>query len=174
MNLPNKISFARILFVPAFIITVVYNVKHIPLGIFSLCMISDALDGLVARLSKSKTRLGTFLDPAGDKLLLISAFMIYAIKGVIPWWLTIVILMRDILIVHGWLFLYLVFNITKVSPSALGKSTTFMQMLTVLCILVKGYIPIEQYLIYLYYLTGLVTILSGFDYLRTSIKGVQE
>lgn len=169
MNLANKISIARIILIPFFIAAIVYSNMTIALVLFVLAMISDGVDGFIARTLKQKTKLGTILDPMADKLLLISAYICLSLVNTIPQhlkmppYVPIVVISRDAIIVLGSMTIYLITGDIKVSPSIIGKVTTFFQMLTIISILARfGY----SYVIW--NITVLLTIVSGIDYV---IKG---
>ncbi|MFC1566553.1 CDP-alcohol phosphatidyltransferase family protein [bacterium] len=174
INWPNRISLLRIILVPVFIIAIINELIYLPIFIFAVCMFSDALDGFLARRFNQKTRIGTFLDPAGDKLLLISAYITLAVVQKIPWWVTIIVLSRDLFIVTGWLLIYFITDSSTVTPRILSKITTFFQMVTVLLVLFSRYSIVNGILIYLYYFTVFITILSGLDYLYTSFSNFKK
>ena len=136
MNLANKISIARIILTPFFIAAIVYSRMDIALILFMLAVISDAADGLIARTLKQKTKLGTMLDPMADKLLILSAYICLAMANTIPAhlklppYVPIIVISRDAIIVLGSIIVYFITGNLKVSPSALGKITTFFQEIT--------------------------------------------
>lgn len=168
MNLANKLTILRILLTPLFIITLLnppstYN--FVPLLIFIFAIFTDLLDGFVARTKRQKTSLGTFLDPAADKLLLTSAFITLAYKHIIPLWVMIIVFSRDIIIVSGWLLIYIFTGQKNIVSSNLGKLTTFTQMLTIFAVLIN--FPYAWIL----WLTAVAfTIASGIDY---TIRGLR-
>ncbi|MEE8360433.1 MAG: CDP-alcohol phosphatidyltransferase family protein, partial [Candidatus Omnitrophota bacterium] len=84
MNLANKISITRIILVPFFIAAVVYSKFTLALAIFIICIISDALDGYIARTRSQQTKLGSILDPMADKLLLVSGFVSLSMISDLP------------------------------------------------------------------------------------------
>lgn len=169
INLANKISITRIILIPFFIAAIVYGRNAIAILVFALAVISDGLDGLIARTFNQKTALGTILDPVADKLLLMSAYIGLALAPSIPGhmrmppYVPIVVISRDVMIVIGSIIVYFLKGDLKVSPSALGKITTFFQMITIVSVLSEfGFSYI------LWNLTVVLTVASGFDYL---IKG---
>ena len=169
LNLANKISLARIILIPFFIAAIVYSKLEIALSIFTLAVISDAADGFIARTLKQKTKLGTILDPVADKLLLVSAYICLSLAGTIPAglklppYVPIIVISRDAIIILGSVIVYVVTSDLKVSPSAVGKVTTFFQMITIVSILVQF-----KYSFVVWNLAVLFTILSGVDYV---VKG---
>lgn len=166
MNLANKISIARIISIPLFISAIVYSRMDIALIIFSLAIISDGLDGFIARTFKQKTRLGTILDPMADKLLLVSAYICFAMAKNIPPYLRlppyvpIIIISRDVIIVLGSIVVQLMTGDLKIKPSIIGKVTTFFQMITIVSILVKF-----RYSYIIWDIAVTLTVISGIDYI---------
>ena len=169
LNLANKITMARIISIPFFIAAVVYSKLNIALFIFILAIISDAADGFIARTLKQKTALGTMLDPVADKLLLLSAYICLSLAGSIPpdlklpAYVPIIVISRDVIIVLGSVIVYVVTNNLRVAPSAIGKMTTFFQMVTIVSILIQF-----KYSFVVWNIAVLFTIISGVDYV---IKG---
>ncbi|MFA6320899.1 MAG: CDP-alcohol phosphatidyltransferase family protein [Candidatus Omnitrophota bacterium] len=169
LNLANRITILRIILIPFFVAAVVYSHLEIALVIFIIAVISDAADGFIARALKQKTALGTILDPVADKLLLLSAYICLSVAGSIPAdlklppYVPIIVISRDVIIVLGSVMVYVVTNNLKISPSSIGKITTFFQMITILSILLQF-----KYSFLIWNLTVLFTIISGIDYV---IKG---
>lgn len=169
MNLANKISITRIMLIPFFISSVVYNRLDIALAFFAAAIISDGLDGFIARTCNQKTQLGTIIDPIADKLLLMSAYiclsMVKAVpEGIrLPPYVPIIVISRDAIIVLGSVVVYLVTGRLDVSPSGIGKITTFFQMITIISILV-----LFKYSYIIWNIAVGLTIISGIDYI---IKG---
>lgn len=166
LNIPNTLTIARILVIPVFITSIVYKRYNYSLYLFVFAALTDLLDGLLARMTNQKTALGTFLDPLADKFLLVTSFIVLTIYGWIPKWLTITVISRDIIIVTGWLILYLASGISKVDPSILGKTTIWMQSVLV------AYILLDINLLFLpeipralFFLTAAITIISGLQYI---------
>lgn len=165
LNLANKITLARIICIPFFIAAIVYSKLEIALFIFMLAVISDAADGFIARSLKQKTELGTILDPVADKLLLLSAYISLAVANSIPPdlrlppYVPIIVIFRDVVIVLGSVMVHVITGDLKVAPSALGKVTTFFQMITIVSILLQF-----KYSFVVWNVTVLFTIFSGVDY----------
>jgi phosphatidylserine synthase len=84
MNLPNSITLIRVVLIPFFINLMIYGYYRAALAVFVVACITDALDGMIARLMKSKTDLGAFLDPMADKLLIVSAFVTLVLLKMLP------------------------------------------------------------------------------------------
>jgi cardiolipin synthase len=165
MNLANKISIARIISIPFFIAAIVYSRMDLALLVFILAVVSDGVDGFVARTLKQKTQLGTILDPIADKMLLMSAYICFSVASNIPGhlrlppYVPIVVISRDVMIVLGSVIIYLIKGDIKVSPSILGKVTTFFQMITIVCILVQF-----RHSLLVWNIAVVLTVISGIDY----------
>ena len=172
-NLANKLSIFRILLIPPFVATIMYYaperdfLRLFAIGIFFLAIFSDALDGYIARVRGERSEMGTFLDPLADKLLLITVFICLSIVKTLPArfklapWVVIIVISRDAIIVLGSAIIYMVKGKIKIAPTILGKITTFMQMTTVLALLLQ----LRIFTLVLYVMI-LFTILSGLDYIR--------
>lgn len=167
MTLPNLITSIRIILVPIFVIYLINDKITEALVVFILAGLSDAADGFIARLFDQKSKLGSYLDPLADKILLVAAFIVLAVMDLIPPWLTVVVISRDVLILLGVLILFLNGTDFNVRPSFLSKLTTCIQIGTVFMILSKGYIQFFSHMdIYAFWLTGILTISSGLHYMR--------
>lgn len=114
-TVPNFLTLLRILAVPVFIIFFKKNIS-IAAVIFFFAIITDVIDGIVARLARSRSVLGTMLDPLADKLLIDTAFILFAFTDMIPDWIAIVIISRDILLIIGWLLVYIITHNMKSCP----------------------------------------------------------
>ncbi len=178
-TLANQLTLFRILLVPIFIFFILCRKTNFAFFTFILAGITDGLDGLVARIWKQKTPLGTLLDPMADKLLLVSSFLILSFPSIsypntIPIWLTIFVIGRDVLIGTSALYIYLTRNIKTFNPSVLGKISTIFQILTVLFVLLSNYLFKRTiYLKGFYIMTLFFTILSGLHYLYIAFKLVK-
>jgi cardiolipin synthase (CMP-forming) len=135
-TVPNQLTFLRMAFLPFFIIAIKYERYTIALGILILAGLSDGLDGLFARNLNQRTPLGAYLDPLADKLLLSSSYFVLALKGKIGWWLAILVLGRDALLLIACAVILLVVGYRPFPPSIWGKATTFFEILLIVMVLV--------------------------------------
>ncbi len=174
MNLANKITILRVLLTPFFVGLVLYYkpdqdyLRYIALCVFSIAVLTDALDGFLARFLKQKTTLGTIMDPIADKLLLITAFIsltVWDASVKLPLWLPIIVVSRDIIIVIGVLVIFLLHSDIKISPSPLGKITTFTQMSAIISVLM-----LWDHSEYVWNTAVVFTALSGIDYIYRGTK----
>ena len=173
----NQLTILRMVFVPCFVMLLIYGHPSAALLIFFLAGVTDALDGLLARALKQKTVLGSFLDPIADKLLLTAAFITLTIPWLrvvlhIPAWLTILVISRDVLIAVAALIIHLQTGYSRFPPSFLGKCTTALQLLTIGdCLLANQWpnigTPLFQPLVYV---TLLLTVSSGLHYFYRAVK----
>jgi len=178
VNVPNVLTLLRIVAIPIFLILLVDFRYREALGVFVAAGVTDALDGAIARLTHTKTTLGAYLDPAADKLLLMSAFVALAFMRQVPGWLLVVVLSRDIIQVVGY---FLLFTMTQhameVRPSVAGKLSTFLQLSAVALVLVSlvyphAVPPVAETTLFL--LTGLVTASAGIQYMIRGLLWLQR
>lgn len=173
LNIPNLITLARILLTPLFIIFLIQKRYQPALGIFVLAGLSDLADGLIARRWGQKTPLGTFLDPLADKLLMGSSFITLSISYLIPPWLTVIVLSKDLVLVFGVTLFKLVHLPVVVQPSLAGKLCTTTQVVTVLLVLVAQSWPLSPAVLQvMFWLTGGITALSGIHYVLQALWGL--
>ena len=173
VNLPNTITVIRILLVPLFVIYLQKHLFLLSLIVFTVAAISDGLDGLFARFFNQRTSLGAYLDPIADKMLLASAFVTLAIQEIIPFWLSVVVISRDILILTGVLICTMADIKVKIQPSIISKFTTVAQLLTVfVSILYQIISPTlsANWTNALYGVTTIFTITSGLHYIYMGLN----
>jgi cardiolipin synthase len=173
MNLPNYITLFRVILIPFFINLMIYGYYRVALLVFVVAGITDALDGMIARLTGKKTELGAFLDPMADKLLLLSAFVTLVLLGKLPVWLVIIVVSRDAILVMGGLIIYVMTHTLKIQPTFIGKLTTVMQLVVVaLSLVLMNHETGMEFLTILQWTTAGVTIISGAQYVLRGIRMV--
>jgi cardiolipin synthase len=175
VNIANKISTFRILSVPFFIACLVYYapekeyLKNLALGIFILGVISDGLDGYIARKAKMQSKAGLILDPLGDKLLLMSAFIFLSpvcrLGLTFPLWVSFIVISRDLIIIMGAVVISMVKQSLDVHPTKWGKLTTTFQMLSVTCVLLQWKLAML-----IWWPAVIFTVISGVDYVKRGFK----
>jgi cardiolipin synthase len=136
LTVPNELTFLRLAFLPLFIIAIQYDRYAWALGILVAGGLSDALDGWLARQLNQKTALGAYLDPIADKLLMSSSYFVLALKGKIGWWLAILVLGRDVLLLIACAVILLTVGYRPFPPSIWGKLTTFFEIFLIVLVLV--------------------------------------
>jgi cardiolipin synthase (CMP-forming) len=181
VNLPNKLSLARLLLTPVFVVSVIYYsqistvLANLPLIIFLIAILTDALDGFIARKYKQITSFGILLDPLADKFLLIVAFITLSFVSAgpphfrIPPWVLIIVLTRDLFILIGAAVIYMVFGYMEFKPSIWGKAATLFQMLTIFAVLISF-----SYSYVIWTLAAGFTVVSGAHYLLRTNRIVND
>lgn len=134
--IPNALTFLRILLVIPFAVALLGEKYRLALLVFVIAAITDAFDGFLARHFDWRTRLGAIADPLADKALLITSYLMLTLTGVLPLWLFLVVLGRDILIVSGGLAFHYGVGSFEMQPSMPGKFNTLVQILVVLAIII--------------------------------------
>lgn len=166
MNIPNSLTILRIFLVPVYIGLLVYGHFQQALFVLFVAGVTDALDGTIARRANQRTQLGAFLDPLADKLLLTSGFITLSTIHLIPSWVTIVVVSRDVMLLLGTAVAKLTDTPVDISPTFLGKGTTFLQLSYVLLVIFLSSRQLNLALIHPL-LFGMVafTLMSGSHYL---------
>jgi len=178
LNLPNYLTLIRIAAIPFFLVLLFSRLYNYALLVFLIGGITDALDGPVARFTNQRTRLGAYLDPLADKLLIMSSLVVLTFIDSVPAWLTILVLSRDVIVTLGYGAIYFVVEERmEIQPSTLGKINTFLLLLTITIVLVSLYDPnmIPSPLpSYLFLLSAVTTIISGLQYVYRGLVWFQE
>jgi cardiolipin synthase len=172
----NQLTILRIVFVPVFIILLAYHEVGWALSTFVAAGVTDVLDGIIARRFRQKTSIGAVLDPLADKLLMISSIVLLSLPqmefvNIIPRWLMILIIFRDVFILLVSAIIVLMLGWRPFTPSPYGKASTVLQVLTVLAVLyVNWKHVVVPELNILFYMTGLMTAISGLHYLVRTLR----
>jgi cardiolipin synthase len=172
INLPNSLTVLRILLVPVFVGLLLYGHYDAALITLLIAALTDILDGMVARITDQRTRLGEYLDPLADKLMLMSAIITLSVLNFIPLWAVIVVVSRDAILLAGTLIANLTETNINISPTALGKGTTFAQICYVIAVMLHVTGKVPDFLVdpFLWVMVAL-TMGSGVHYL---FRGVQH
>ncbi len=180
MGYANRLTILRIILIPPFIITILNHrsgsdgLRFMALGIFSLAVFTDFLDGFIARVRKERTELGSYLDPIADKLLLATAFILLTISkslpSSIPLWVPTAVIAHILILFFGTIILVRSGSL-KMRPTLLGKCTTSFQMATVIATLLG--LPFNLLMV-IWIITVSITALSIFDYTFKATKILSE
>lgn len=165
-DIPNLISIARILLVLPLFWLLLDRRYEWALMLYVIAALSDGLDGWLARRYGWRSRLGALLDPIGDKLMQLCAYLVLAGQGLLPWWLSALVLGRDGVIVTGaWLYHRLV-GCYEIAASPLSKLNTVLQMLLPVWLLAQSVydFPAAGLTPWLIGLVAVSTLISGLDY----------
>src|SRR5579862_6054484 len=166
-TVPNQITLLRLGILPFFLILIAYEHYRWALLILVLAGCSDGIDGLLARKLNQKSAVGAYLDPIADKLLLCSSFVILAMEKQIAWWLTIMVLSRDIMMLIVAAVIILISGYRPFPPSLLGKATTFFQIVLVFAAILAAAYPypsLPEINRLLAFFVAAITTVSGFHY----------
>ncbi|MBU2055803.1 MAG: CDP-alcohol phosphatidyltransferase family protein [Proteobacteria bacterium] len=173
MNIPNILTLLRILMVPVIVILLIQESFLKALIVFMAAGLTDILDGFLARVLHQQTVLGSYLDPIADKALLVSSFVTLSVLHVIPGWLAVLVISRDLFILLGISVLSIMSISVEIRPAFVSKVTTALQLITVLLSLSALCLPggiREIWLLPLYWVTAFFTIVSGLNYMARGMK----
>ena len=179
LTLSNKISLGRIFCIPplVFCITQVQHndqYRYVCLLIVFIIGLTDVLDGYLARKRNEMTRLGRYLDPFADKLVLVISCIILSSDRIwpeprFPNWIPAIIVSRDILLVCGTVALLIITGRVNCQPTILGKASTCLQIVAVITVLIGNHIPIPA-LTVIWRITIAFTFVSGLFYMYRGVK----
>lgn len=128
MNLPNLITLARLVAVPAIVVLIVKDAYAAAFWLFLAAGVSDALDGILAKRFGMETVLGSYLDPIADKALLMSTYVALAVDGHLPLWLAVLVVFRDVVIIGGAILYETLTGRLEMRPLMVSKVNTAMQI----------------------------------------------
>jgi cardiolipin synthase len=169
----------RICLVPLLVMAVLQRRFPLAFGIFLIAAVTDAMDGLLARMLRQHTRLGQYLDPIADKLLLSSLFLVFTSMGILEPYIAVIVFGRDIgmLLVAG--ILYKTTSVRDFHPTFLGKANSFSQVVAVGVVLLSlipdqpwGMAGIATARAVALNTTILLTVASGFHYALVASKRI--
>ncbi len=168
--IPNSLTIMRLILIAPFLFCLYHHRYDSAFFIFIAAGLSDGLDGWLARHYGWQSALGSMLDPVADKLLVMASFISLALLSVLPWWLVLLVILRDISISFGALawFSFIKKQI-DFEPTKLSKlNTTFQLMLVTVCLLELAYFQFPRYIVQgLIVLTTITTSATFFDYVWT-------
>jgi cardiolipin synthase (CMP-forming) len=184
MTLANKITIARILLIPVFVLFAVYYGRSVEegapqewqrwmaVGVFLLAAVTDFLDGWVARHWEGRSRLGAVLDPIADKGLLLAAIITLTLSKwtyAFPLWFPVLVIARDAVILTGCMVVKHLNGHLDVRPSWTGKTATAMQMVALAWVMLQW-----PHHIYSVYAAGFFTLISGLGYLGHGLAQIRH
>ncbi|MBI1846873.1 MAG: CDP-diacylglycerol--glycerol-3-phosphate 3-phosphatidyltransferase [Candidatus Rokubacteria bacterium] len=173
MGLANWLTVLRILLIPVIVSLLLYRKPGLALVVFALAALTDLLDGWVARSRRIQSRLGAFLDPLADKLLLTATFLTLTHLRLLPKALTIVVISRDLTLVFGSVLIHIMGGRLHPRPTWAGKAATFFQILAVLSGLTARYVRMPGTQTVLFWVAAAFTIVSGLQYLVQGMRYLQ-
>ncbi len=172
MSLPNLITILRILLVPVAVWLVISEQFGAALAVFALAGLSDGVDGYLARRWNARTELGGYLDPLADKALLVSLYIVLGVEHIIPAWLVILVVSRDLLIVSAVLLSWVLDKPVAIAPMMTSKVNTTMQILFVIVVLGMLALGMRSELLWMSGMAAVagLTVASGALYLREWLR----
>ena len=132
INIANALTAIRVLLVPLFAHLLISGRIRLALAVFTACGLTDGLDGVLARWLRQRTIVGYYLDPIADKLLMATSFIVLAYVKIIPEWLTILVISRDLFILVGSVLILLLLEKGEIRATFLSKLNTAVQIITVI------------------------------------------
>jgi len=193
LSQPNQITIVRILLIVPFIICMLKInqpdtgrlMRYSALAVFMVMCVSDVLDGYLARIKKQATRLGSFLDPMADKLLITCACVLLAssktaVDGfILPPTVVVLIIGKDVLLLLGFIIVYLITSRVRIVPVFAGKLATFLQLSMVTAVLIApelcAFTGLWFYFMkLLWWSAAAAAVLAGFVYIRSGIRYIEE
>ena len=142
---PNLLTLLRLFIIPFLVINILNGHWLLAFALFMLAGLSDALDGLVARALSQHTRLGQYLDPIADKLLLSTLFLVLTHVGEIPRYVTVLVFSRDLGILLISTLLFATNTLRDFRPSIFGKLNTFVQIIAVVGVMTSHVFPARHF-----------------------------
>jgi cardiolipin synthase len=173
LSIPNLITLGRILLVPIVVWAIATpGAMWIAFVLFLVAGVSDAVDGYLAKRFAMTTELGAYLDPLADKALIVSIYLTLGINNLIPRWLVILVVSRDILIVGGIMLSWVIGNPLKIKPLLVSKLNTVAQILFACVVLGSlGFaIPADTLTLVLMGVVAVLTLLSVAAYLAEWVR----
>jgi cardiolipin synthase len=177
LTLPNGLTIGRVVLTPIFGYLWWRHRYELAIITFAIASVSDLLDGLAARVLDQRTKLGQFLDPAADKLMVLVTFIVAAATGAVPVWLAVLVIGRDVILASGgalFAFVYRgILGPDRWRPSRIGKYATFYAVGTIgLALLhsMTGYERLRPFVGALGIMCAACTIVSGIQYVASGIK----
>ena len=176
LTLANQITILRIMLIPAFVLLTVYGHLGAALAVFLFAGATDAIDGLIARLTSHPTSFGAWLDPMADKLLLVTTFVVLTLPQIdltnhVPLWLTVLVISRDVAIVATVAVVNLAIGPRTFRPSIYGKIATALYIITGVVALYFNYLGEPSSLVRaLIYASLAITVVSAWHYAVQVVK----
>ncbi len=182
INIANALTAIRVLLVPFFAYYLITGRVRRSLLVFAVCGLSDGLDGLLARKLRQRTVVGFYLDPIADKLLMATSFIVLAYVKILPVWLAVLVISRDLFILTGSVLILLLHGEGRIRTTIASKANTVVQVFTVIYFLaVRAYPKIWEILpagmdatatMVVVGLCALTTATSGLHYLSIGMRQI--
>ena len=168
MSIPNLISLARLMAVPVMIYLILNGSYFSAFWLFVAAGVSDAIDGYIAKQLGQATILGSYLDRLADKALLVGVFITLGHENLLPSWLVILVVFRDLVIIGGVVLLHISTNSVKMKPLIVSKINTAAQIFLVAIVLANlafSQLAWSAFVLILVYIVTATTLASGGAYI---------
>ena len=180
ITLANQLTLLRMLLIPAFVILTAYHFLGWALVTFVVAGVTDMLDGVIARWTNERTNVGAWLDPAADKLLLLTAFVVLTLPDLdltnrLPIWLTVVVISRDVIIVLTVAIINLAVGPRTFRPSVFGKVATAIYVVTTVVVMSFNYLEqVSSFVDVCIYSSLAIALISGLHYIAHAARVVNQ
>lgn len=175
--IPNLLTLARLGLVPWLVILLQRQDFVWALLVFVIAGVTDALDGFIAKKYNAETHLGSLLDPLADKALLVCSYIMLSVMELIPFWVMVVVVFRDAIIVGGYLLMVVFFGSVQMEPLMVSKLNTFTQIsyIVVVLIALAGQLDFSAFMSWFNYAVLLTGVSSGLAYVYIwSLKAMKH
>ncbi len=172
---PNLLTFLRLMIAPFLVLAVLDGHYELAFALFVLAGVTDAMDGLLARVLDQQTMLGQYLDPVVDKLLLSTLFLVLHHEGLISLRVTVLVFARDLGILMVAAILYATTTIRNFKPTLFGKSNTVAQIVAVAAVILSQFFAPAWVVLLREWALGatvLLTLISGFHYAWRAMRQI--
>jgi len=173
LNLANSFTLLRLALVP-FVLRDIVEGNHVrALAVFFIAALTDVIDGALARGPSGATKAGAYLDPIADKCLMSGVFLALGAAAIVPWWFVAIVIGRDLFILIGALAVLALTKVRQFPPSRWGKLSTFVQIVTAICWMVRDAWPLPVLVAIssaMLWVCIAFTIVSGLDYTRRGVR----
>jgi len=173
INIANCLTALRVLLVPLFVYLLLAGREKEALVVFIICGATDGLDGILARRLRQRTMVGAYLDPIADKILIATSFIVLSYIKIVPLWLTVLVISRDLFIVIGSTLYLMLIDRTDIRPTTISKLNTAIQILTVLYFLAYAAFPGLSYFLQVGESSALQSLFIWMCATTTAISGAQ-
>ena len=180
LTIPNLLTLLRLLLIPCFIVASWRGEYVVAFALFVSAAVTDILDGAIARRLNQRSRIGAILDPAADKIMIVSGFLFYALHGSvtirIPGWLLFTVFIRDFMLAVFAYLLYTRVHIKRFPPSPAGKASTVFQAITLAATIAANAFaePFTTIALMSFKVALAITLYSAFDYMRRGDQWLKE
>ncbi|MFC2074988.1 CDP-alcohol phosphatidyltransferase family protein [Bdellovibrionota bacterium] len=168
MTIPNVISIIRIILAPVVLLLIIKQNFSVALFIFMVAGISDLIDGYLARRLHQRSVLGSYLDPAADKLLIVMCVSYFVVVGEAPWWWLGIIFLREIMLGTGVLLLKNFRAPCEIFPTAFGKSSTALNMIAIMGLMISHLMSVPRIILFMLILVA--STLTFISFVQYSLK----